>query len=90
MAAIQVSIIGTGTGTDTLSGKADSDGLTISFENEAPCFVSWKSFKQLLSFKTAQNIGPMKPNEAKPEPKQEVKTPPIPAALPMAVAAKAS
>ena len=74
MAAIQVSIIGTGTGTDTLTGKADSDGLTISFENEAPCFVSWKSFKQLLSFKTAQNGGAVKPKPI----------PPIPAAVAVA------
>ena len=58
MCAIRVSILGTGVGIDTLTGKADSEGLTVSFENEAPCFVSWKSFKQLLSFKTSQNSKP--------------------------------
>jgi hypothetical protein len=79
MAAINVSILSTGVGTDTLTGKSDSDGLTIAFENEAPYFVSWKSFKQLLSFKTAQNGGPGKPKEAKPK----AEAPAIPAAIPM-------
>ena len=64
--SINVTIQGCGTGTDTLTGKTDSEGLTVSFENEAPCFVSWKSFKQLLSFKTAQTGKPVAKPEVKP------------------------
>lgn len=56
--SIKVTILGTGTGVDTLTGKADAEGLTVSFENEQPAFLSWKSFKQLLSFKSAQSVKP--------------------------------
>ena len=84
MAAIKVSILGTGLGTDTLTGKADSEGLTVSFESEAPCFVSWKSFKQLLSFKTAQNSKPEQKLAAVQAP-ETTPRPAVAAALPPAV-----
>jgi hypothetical protein len=60
--SIKLTIVSAGQGTCALTGKADADGLTVAFENEAPCFVSWKAFRQLLSFKTTQGGKP----EAKP------------------------
>jgi hypothetical protein len=63
--SIKLHVVSTGTGVCALTDKADSDGLTVAFENEAPCFVSWKAFKQLLSFKTAQG-GKAEPNQAPP------------------------
>jgi len=52
--AITLTIESAGQGTCALTGKTDADGLTVAFENEAPCFVSWRGFKQLVSFRAAQ------------------------------------
>lgn len=60
--SIKLQVISTGMGACALSGKADKDGLTVAFDNEAPCFISWAAFKQLLSYKTGQTAKP----EAKP------------------------
>ena len=62
--AIKLTIVSTGAGTCALSGKEGSDGLTVAFENEAPCFVSWRAFKQLLAFRTAQSGKPPAPPAA--------------------------
>ena len=51
--AIRVTIEGTGVGVCALTQK-EGDGLTVSFEGEPPHFLSWKSFKQLLSMKASQ------------------------------------
>lgn len=59
--SIKLTIVSTGPGTCALTGKPDSDGLTVAFENESPCFVSWKALKQLLAFRTAQNGKPAPP-----------------------------
>jgi hypothetical protein len=56
--SITLTVVSSGMGTCALTGKSDSDGLTVAFENEAPCFVSWRAFRQLLSFKTAQTGKP--------------------------------
>ena len=57
MSSITVSIHSTGNGVCALTQK-ETDGLTVSFENEQPCFLSWKSFKQLLSLKTNEGAKP--------------------------------
>ena len=54
MTAVKLTVHGTGTGTCALSGRESADGLTVSFEGEQPVFVSWRSLKQLLSFRAAQ------------------------------------
>lgn len=55
MSEIKVSILGTGTGTCSLTGKEDSDGLTVRFEDGTlEGFLCWKAFKQLLSMKAAK------------------------------------
>ena len=51
--AIRVTIHATGTGACALTGK-ECDGLTVAFESEAACFLSWKAFRQLVMFRTAQ------------------------------------
>jgi hypothetical protein len=57
MAEINVSILGTGTGTCSLTGKEGSDGLTVRFEDGTlEGFLSWKAFKQLLSMKAAKQV----------------------------------
>jgi hypothetical protein len=55
--SIKVMIHSTGTGTCSLTGKEDQDGLTVTFEDGTvkDAFLSFKSFKQLLSLKTAQS-----------------------------------
>lgn len=59
--SIKLTIVATGPGTCALTGKQESDGLSVAFENETPCFVSWKAFKQLLAFRLAQNGKPVTP-----------------------------
>jgi hypothetical protein len=41
---------------DSLSGKAETEGLTVTFHDGTVTeqFLSWKSFRQLLALKTAQ------------------------------------
>ena len=52
--SIKLTVMSSGKGLCALTGKADSDGLTVAFENEEPCFVSWKGFQQLIAFKVGQ------------------------------------
>ncbi len=61
--SIKLNVLGTAAGTDALTRKEGVDGLTVQFDGEPAVFLSWRSFRQILSFKTA---GP-KP-EAKPAP----------------------
>ena len=60
MSAIKVTIHGTGLGTCTLTGKSDVDGLTVTFDDGTvkEAFLSWKSFRQLLSLKSNQAVKP--------------------------------
>ncbi len=67
MAAIKVTILGTGEGTCALTQK-ETDGLTVSFENEPATFLSWKSFKQLLSMKAGHVKAEPKPAANGPAP----------------------
>lgn len=63
MSAITVTIHGSGTGDCSLTGKTGVDGLTVTFDDGTvkEAFLSFKSFRQLLSLKFAQ--------APKPEPK---------------------
>jgi len=76
---IQVSIHSTGSGRCALSGKDESEGLTVAFNGEEPTFLSFKAFKQLLSMKTAQ---------LKPEPKRPTVAAPAPPVAAVAAGAK--
>ena len=64
---VKLTIHGTGAGTCLLTGKEEADGLTVTFDDGTvkEAFLSWKSFRQLLSLKSAQGVNP----EPKPEPK---------------------
>ncbi len=66
MPEIKVSILGTGTGTCALTGKEESDGLTVRFEDGTlDGFLSWKAFKQLLSMKAAKGeAAPARPKRS--------------------------
>ena len=57
---ITLKVSSTGTGACSLSGR-DGDGLTVGFESEQPLFLTWKSFKQLLTLRLAQNGKPPQP-----------------------------
>ena len=56
--SIKLTVVSAGQGTCALTGKEGTDGLMVAFESEAPCFVSWRGFKQLVSFRTAQGAKP--------------------------------
>ncbi len=56
---IRVTILGTGTGTCALTKKEGADGLTVAFENEPQCFMSWRGFRQILAYKTSQPPKPV-------------------------------
>lgn len=71
---VTVKISGTGSGMCALSAR-DSDGLTAAFDSDTPLFLSWKSFKQLLTLRLAQN-GNGKP----PQPAAAMSPRPIPLA----------
>ncbi len=82
MSAIKVMIHGTGPGTCTLTGKSDVDGLTVTFDDGTvkEAFLSWKSFRQLLSLKSGQGV--------KPEPKPETRPATVPSNGPAVLATK--
>ena len=50
---VTVKIIETGTGTCALTAR-EGDGLAVAFDNDTPVYLSWRSFKQLLSLRLAQ------------------------------------
>lgn len=60
MNAIRVTIHGAGTGNCSLTGKTDVDGLTVTFDDGTvkEAFLSYKSFRQLLSLKFVQGGKP--------------------------------
>lgn len=51
---IKIAVHSSGSGTCSLSGKEEMDGLTVAFENDQPCFLSKKAFWQLLGMRMAQ------------------------------------
>ena len=54
---VTVKISGMGQGSCALTNR-DADGLTVAFDNDTPLFLSFKSFKQLLTLRLAQNGKP--------------------------------
>jgi hypothetical protein len=63
---ITAAIHDAGTGKCSLTGKADADGLTVAFDGEEPTFISWKAFRQLLSYRLSQGKKDMKPGAKAP------------------------
>ena len=63
MITVKIGEIGEGTCALTSRG---SDGLTVAFEDDTPLFLSWKSFKQLLSLRLAQRGKPPATSTNKP------------------------
>lgn len=61
--AIKLTIVSTGSGTCSLTGKEDADGLTVSFEDGTlrDSFLSWKGFRQILGMKAGQTKPAPKP-----------------------------
>ena len=53
MTPIKLTVLSTGTGRCALTGR-ECDGMTVSFEGEPPCFLSWKALRQLMSMKAGQ------------------------------------
>ncbi len=53
MSALKITIHSTGSGVCSLTGKNETDGLTVTFEDGTVqnAFLSWKGFRQLLSLK---------------------------------------
>ncbi len=56
MTAVKLTILGTGTGTCSLTGK-EAEGLTVTFDDGTltDSFLSWKGFQQLLGMKAGKN-----------------------------------
>ena len=78
MSAIKVTIHAAGTGSCSLSGK-ETDGLTVTFDDGTvkEAFLSWKSFRQLLSLKSSQAV---KPEPKTPVPAHSINGPAVSAA----------
>ena len=74
MSQLKVTIHSTGSGVCSLTGKNESDGLTVSFEDGTvrEAFLSWKGFRQLLSLKANRGQTPEPKGAAK---SSEPKTP---------------
>jgi hypothetical protein len=63
---VKLLIHSTGAGTCSLTGKEESDGLTVTFEDGTvkDSFLSWKAFRQLLGLKAGQGVPLAKPTPA--------------------------
>lgn len=72
--AIRIAVHANGSGTCSLTGKEETDGLNVAFEDEKPCFLSKKAFWQLLTMRLVQ----ARQGEPKPQPRPVA--PPVPAA----------
>lgn len=58
---VTVTISGTGCGTCALTAR-EGEGLTAAFGGDTPLFLSWKSFKQLVTLRLAQQGMQANPN----------------------------
>jgi len=56
---VKITVHSTGSGVCSLTGKNESDGLTVTFEDGTvhQSFLSWKGFRQLLSLKAKREGG---------------------------------
>ena len=72
MSALKITIHSTGSGVCSLTGKNESDGLTVTFDDGTVqnAFLGWKGFRQLLSLKANKNA----PHDPKPGKTAEPKT----------------
>ena len=53
MTPIKLTVLSTGTGRCALTGR-ECEGMTVAFEGESPCFLSWKALRQLMAMKAGQ------------------------------------
>jgi len=53
MNPIKLTVLSTGSGRCALTGR-ECDGVTIAFDGEPPCFLSWKALRQLMSMRAGQ------------------------------------
>lgn len=53
MNPIKLTVQSTGTGHCALTGR-ECDGVSVVFENESPCFLSWKALRQIVSMKAGR------------------------------------
>ena len=58
--SLKLTIHSTGPGVCSLTGKNETDGLTVTFEDGTvqQAFLSWKGFRQLLSLKAKRTSSP--------------------------------
>ena len=66
MSALKITIHATGSGICSLTGKNETDGLTVTFEDGTVqnAFLGWKGFRQLLSLKAnKQTVSDHKPGK---------------------------
>lgn len=75
----KVTIHSTGPGLCALTGKEETDGLTVTFDDGTvkEAFLSWKAFRQLLALKTGTVGQPKKPTPKPAEPVQPVAVVPV-------------
>ena len=57
MNPIKLTVQSIGKGRCALTGR-EAEGITIAFENEPACFLSWKALRQLLALKVGQPVKP--------------------------------
>ena len=60
MNPIKLTVQSMGKGRCALTGR-EADGITLSFENEPTCFLSWKALRQLLALKAGHPAKPTAP-----------------------------
>lgn len=53
MNPIKLTVQATGQGHCALTGR-ECDGVSVAFENEPPCFLSWKALRQLVAMKAGR------------------------------------
>jgi hypothetical protein len=61
MNPIKLTVQSTGSGHCALTGR-ECDGVSIVFENESPCFLSWKALRQIVSMKAGRTAKPSTTN----------------------------
>ena len=58
MNPIKMTVSSTGIGSCALTGK-ETEGVSVTFENEQPTFLSWKALRQLVTMKAGRHPKPV-------------------------------
>lgn len=53
MNPIKLTVLSTGTGHCALTGR-ECEGVTVIFDGESQCFLSWKALRQLMAMKAGR------------------------------------